>query len=124
MAMTKKERAELEATRLEVALLYALRWTAIEDVPRDVPVPVGGNYTEGWDFNPFMKKAYLCWSSSTAHGRGPVPGDHNRQASQGGIALFSSRLLALRAMRHDLERHAARDLAEIDAMISDGERPA
>jgi hypothetical protein len=38
-------------------------------------------------------------------------------ASQGARSLYSTKLLALKAMRNEMERKAARELAKVDALI-------
>lgn len=119
MAMTKKERAEMDAVLREARMLGALRWTS--PVARDVLPPKGGGYTEGWDFNAYSGSVWLGWSTSVSHGNGPAPADgaaYRSRGSQNSRAMYSSKALALAALRYDTERQAANNLAKIDAMIA------
>lgn len=79
---------------------------------RDIPKPPSG-YTSGWDYNAHVAirdgsahyAVYQAWSGPTSHGRGAT---RERSGSQHGRALFSTRELALEALREDLEsRHQA-----------------
>ena len=123
MAMNKKERAAFDAALNEARVLGALRWTF--PVEKDVMRPDGsiGAHTEGWDINStstYSAVAFKAWSESCSHGTGDFPiGNKYRSASQGGVSLYSTKLLALRAVRHEVEKIAAKRLAEIDAMIAE-----
>ena len=110
--MNKKERAEFDAAILRANTLAALRWTA--PVTKDLPVPDGGGTTTGYDYNTHACTVTGFWSESTAHGDGVK---RSGSASQNGKALFSTRLLALRALRHDFESVAAEKLRKIDGDI-------
>ena len=113
MAMTKREQEELARLQREVCLNRALRWSASEPSP-DLPVPDSTGFHTGWQFNLYTGVAFPAWSESSAHGTG-----HTRQhASQRGIELFSTKRLALQALRSAVERRAAEQLAGIDALIS------
>jgi len=113
MAMTKKERAEFDAAIAKAKLLAALRWTSI--VQKDVPKPVEyGESSEGFDFNSDAARIDHQWSEYIRHGDMPKT---NRTAYQEGKRLFSTRLLALRAMRHEVEIECARKLLNIDKQI-------
>lgn len=117
MAMTKKERAEMEAAILRAETLAALRWTG--PVARDLPPPSpGGNeaYTQGWDFNAYTLSADEWWSGPVTHGRGRA--DRRTSASQSGRALFSTQRLALAALRHAVEMKAAADLLKVDRLLA------
>jgi hypothetical protein len=115
MAMTKKERAEFNALILKAETLAALRWT--ERVEPDIEKPKGfSDKTSGWQFNSNSKLVSKMWSEGGSHGSG----EKRRSgycASQCGIRLFSTKLLALKAMRYEVELAAARDLLRIDNMI-------
>ena len=115
MAMTKKERAEMDAAIERAQILAALRWTG--PVERDVDVPKDG-YIEGWDYNEYTKRVSLCWTDRVAHDWGPMPADrHQRIGRHGAMRLFSTKARALAAMRHALEKRAAADLLSIDRQI-------
>ena len=110
MAMTKAEKAELQGLRDRLALVSALRWT--EAVAPDLPAPAYGEpATSGWD-----RDGLRSWSESHRHGSGPAP-EPGRSGYQRGRALYSSKLLALRAMRHKVELECAARLAQVDKMI-------
>lgn len=116
MAMTKKEKAEMQAAIDRAETLAALRWTA--PVVRDVGVPNNG-YSEGWDYNSYKKEVFRGWSSSGSHGTGPAPEvGRYRYASQDARRLYSTEALALAAMRHEIEQKAAADLMKIDRQIA------
>ena len=118
MAMTKKEREAFDAA-LEKAEIYgALHWTY--PVKKDLPIPDSG-YTEG--FEVYSTSVQQTWSGSSRHGNGkaPLPDAPFRTASQRGVSLYSTRLMALRAMRHKKELEAAEELRKIDRMIAEEE---
>lgn len=117
--MTKKELAEFE--RLKTAL--ALRFT---DAPegRDVPKPeCGSGATSGWLGNPHSRTVGPHWSEYGSHGTGPVR-DSRYCGSQNGIALHSTKLRALKAMRREVERACAKELRAIDIQIEEEEAKA
>ncbi len=111
MAMTKKEKAMLEAALMAAAL----RTTA--HVEPDVPVPgYGEQMTTG--YTPCYDR--VCVACSTSMGRGI--GRTDKPDSFGsGLALYSTRLLALRALRHEVERDCAVRLRRVDRMIEEEE---
>lgn len=125
MAMTKKEQEAMKEAIDRANLLAALRWT--EPVSKDLPPPshswkpgsTESRYTEGWAFNDYNKTVYQAWSESISHGTGPYPSDSRyRSASQRPLSMFSTKLLALKALRHAVEKIAAADLMEIDRQIA------
>lgn len=119
MAMTKKERAEFDAAIERARLLGALRWTS--KIAPDIPVPQDGE-TSGWRHNAYSIRVERAWSEPTAHGTGPQRDRSGRSvASQCGIPLYSTKLLALKAMRHEMEMEYARKLALADRMIAETE---
>lgn len=116
MAKQTKQQREAEA------LHAALRWT--DRIERDMPVPSQG-IISGWEHNVYSatetqigkSMVYPAWSSSNAHGKGRFPGD-SEWKDEGGRALYSSKLLALRGLRNDAERWFAETLRKIDKCIS------
>jgi hypothetical protein len=116
MAMTKKEQAAMQAAIDKAETLAALRWT--EPVAKDVPPPEKG-YTEGWEFNIYTKAVDPYWSSCIYHGQGPAPKDGNCYdgGRQNPRKLYSTKLLALMALRHEVEKEAATSLMRIDRLI-------
>ena len=127
MAMNKKEQAAMQAAIDRAELLSALRWSA--PVERDVAPPDGGYserwdinaYSEGWDINAYNKSVWLGWSSGVNHGTGPAPkaGGRYMGASQQCRSLYSTKALALAALRHEVEKKAAADLMNIDRQIAE-----
>jgi hypothetical protein len=117
MAMTKKERADMNAAIDRAETLAALRWTA--PVERDVMPPERGGYTEGWDFNVYSMQVWRGWSSCVSHGIGPAPieGRHH-SGSQNARRMFSTKEKALRAMRHEMELQFAADLLKVERRIA------
>lgn len=114
MVMTKRERQHLEQLERRLRVMGALRWTW--PVTKDVPVPRSGA-TSGWTFNSFTAKVQPAWSHPSSHGVGSPHRMPGVSGSQGGMGLYSSRLLALRALRYSVECAAAEQLADIDVMI-------
>lgn len=116
MAMNKKEQAELAALKKQIALAMALRWT--DPVKPDVPPPSGSvRYSYGWLTGGAYEHSTQAWSSSVTHGRS-APEKAGRNGSQNCRHLYSTRLLALRARRHEMECDFAKQLADVDAEIS------
>jgi len=114
MAMTKKEKAEFDSAIQRANTLAALRWT--EPVKKDLPAPQGfRESTCGWDYNTYSCSIRQMWSECTAHGEGLA---RSSSASQNGRSLFSTKLLALRALRHAIECESAEKLRRIDEQIS------
>ena len=118
MAMNKIEKAQLEMAKSELATVKALRWSRYEKLIPDVPPPITG-HTEGFLFysvdGGHVGKA---WSERISHGNGDYPKDRiYRSARQAGIWIYSTRKLALQAMRYEIELRSAKQLAAIDALI-------
>jgi hypothetical protein len=118
MAMNKKEQAAMKAAIDRAELLSALRWTM--PVAHDVAPPANG-YSQGWDFSAYNKTVWLGWSSCANHGTvlAPKKGEWDMSATQGCRSLYSTKALALAALRHEVERRAAADLMKIDWQIAD-----
>lgn len=115
MAMTKKERASLNEALKRASTLAALRWTT--KVEPDVMPPKnetpGSVLAKGFVPNPYSMSIQPACSSSAYHSIGR----QDKITSQRPIKMFSSRLLALYAMRNMVEEEAANRLAKIDDMI-------
>jgi hypothetical protein len=116
MAMTKKEKARIE----ELLTFVALRYTADVGLP-DIPIPDSGKKTQGYlpvgvaGDNPRVEPVE---SESVSHAT-IVKGVVLSTASQGGRALYSTRLLALKALRNEVEKLCAQQLRRIDVMIDE-----
>jgi len=112
MAMSKKEQALVEALLTEAAL----RRTS--PVAPDVPVPTGSGLTKGFLFSgahssdPGVQKA--C-SSSVHH----AIGRDDQTRTQQPRSLYSTKLLALKALRYEVESHCAAILRRVDKQIED-----
>jgi hypothetical protein len=111
--MNKKEQAAFAELQEELRLVKA--WKLTENVLPDIPVPESG-HTQGWTYNKYTKCVDLAWSKCVTHGYGAWK-DHPRNGIQCGIALFSTRERALRAMRYEIEQRFMRELAAIDMQI-------
>lgn len=117
MAMTKKEKAEFDAAIYRAELLGALRWTS--EVKKDIAPPgplISNDYVTGWDYNSNSMIAGKAWTSSYSHGNGEICGKHGSQYAK---RLFSTKKLALMAMRNEIEKEAAKKLLLIDKMIKE-----
>ena len=120
MAMNKKELAEFEDLKKQVATAKALRFT--DTVERDLkrPEPCSNVEYFGWDFNSHCLRIERVWTSSQSHGTcSDGVQVKPRHLSQNGVSLFSTKLLALRGMRNEVETESAKKLAQIDEMIAD-----
>jgi hypothetical protein len=117
MAMNKKEQAAMQARIDRAETLAALRWT--NPVQRDVGVPKDG-YSQGWDYNVYTQIVFTGWSSCVSHGKGPLDKNVRKNVSgiQGPRRMYSTKVLALAAMRHEIEQKAAADLLKIDRQIA------
>jgi hypothetical protein len=118
MAMTKKEREQMDAAIHKAELLAALRWTA--PVEKDLPPPDKcGVYSEGWDYILSTQRVYVAWSDFVSHGTGHAPINlSQRHGSQNSIWLYSTREKALAALRHAIEKEAASKLLACDKQIN------
>jgi hypothetical protein len=118
MAMNKKEQAAFAALQKELRLAKAFRLT--DPVEKDVPAPQGSQKdTSGWVFNDWSMEVKPAWSSSVVHGVGYPARRKDIGASQRPISMYSTKVLALRALRRAIEGRAMRDLAEIDRQIEE-----
>jgi hypothetical protein len=124
MAMTKAEKAAMDAMRQELAEARALRWLGAPPPVRSVLPPSGRGdpaYRNGWEFNAYTAKVFPQWTESVSHGAGHRTDDgawRARIASQNGRALYATKLDATIALRLATEARCAQDLARIDAMIA------
>ena len=92
--------------------LQALRWTA--RVAPDVAPPESGGLSKGFLPNAYSVRVEPACSSSVSH----AFGRDDRTTSQGARWLFSTKVLALKAMRHEVEMEAAKKLHAIDELIA------
>ncbi len=90
-------------------------------INRDLPPPTDfDGLNQGWDYNVARGASpdavYRAWSRRSSHGEGLPPRDEHA-GSRRAIALFSTRQLALEALREEIVLKQARELARIDEWI-------
>ena len=116
MAMTKKEQAEMAALKRQLEYAVAVHFT--DPVLPDIPCPERSDgkrvLTEGWTFNEYGRRVEQACSCGWYHGTGM----YLKTSVQGPLGLYSSKELALRAMRQKLEQQFAKVLAPLDQQIS------
>jgi len=116
MAMTKREKEEVELLKLELAQAKALHTTNL--IEPNVPPPIFGEpLTTGYIFNEHSMCVYAACSSSIEHGIHRT----DKTNSQRPLALYSSPELAWKALRAVLERKFATSLLIIDKKIARNE---
>lgn len=116
MAMNKREQAELDAAKKAVVVARALNWS--EPIAPDVPPPSHSQKdTLGFAYNAHSECVLFARSSSVHHATSydAMPTKTN---SQRALSIYSTRLLALKAMRHSVELVCAEKLARIDMQIA------
>lgn len=114
MPMTKAEKARMAELEKQLLLARALRFT--DPVEPDVPIPATfgkERLAKGFLFNAYTPRVVPACSSSVFH----AFGRNDQTDSQGARRLFSTRLRALRALRHAVEMECAQKLAGIDLQI-------
>lgn len=108
MAMNKSERATFAYLRTMLALHIT------EAVEPDIAPPAKSNaLRKGWLFNVHSQRVEIACTSGVSHSFG----QDDQARSQGTRRLFSSRLLALRALRYATEQECAKKLRDIDRQI-------
>ena len=112
MTKTKRHQADAEQLLIKAAL------HTTPDVPPDIPPPKGGDTTRGFLFFGVGSRPYVCeaWSTSTVHGTGD-PNAAKRVGDHGAAHLYSTRALALCALRRAIEDDSAKQLLAIDRLI-------
>lgn len=111
--LTKKQQEALEEAAREERIRQALRWTGPAPA-RDVPPPRDGGLSTGYTYNAYTRRVIEACSSAVYHAIGRT----DRTTTQRPIALYSTRLLALQALRATLEREFAEALEQIDQQIA------
>lgn len=115
MAMSKAEAKAMADLKEELLVAKAFRFT--EEVKPDIPKPSYSSpdgLTVGWsEWHHEGVRAEPSCSSSVYHAVGRT----DRTTTHDGIAQYSTKLLALRAGRHHLEKKYARTLATVDKQI-------
>ena len=108
MAMNKKENAYVEKLEMELAL----RWTA--PVEKDVEIPKTSKVIVSGFSHTSTRVTESC-SSTLSHSTSST----TRANSKDPIKQFSSRLLALKSLRHSIELESAKRLFVIDKQIAE-----
>ena len=104
---------KIEDARADERAKLAFRFTP--EVPYDLQPPSpgsGGKMIKGWDCNSYSQTVSMMCSSSIHHGHG-----WEGTSSQNPRAMYSTELLAWKALRHELEIEYSQSLADIDAKI-------
>lgn len=119
--MNKKEQAQYAEMQQLLRLKGALRATS--PVPYDVPIPDQGSSELITGFLPTggvddWSTVDVACSSNVHHSIGRT----DKTGSQHARSLYSTRLLALRALRYETEQASARRLARVDRMIEEEEK--
>jgi len=111
MAMNKKEKKELEDLKTKLALRFT------EPVERDLMPPNTSDdfrkIVNGYSYNAYNLRIGKSCSSSIYHNRH----GWDETTAQEPIEQYSTKLLALKAMRNEVELQSAKKLREIDLMI-------
>ena len=115
MAMNKKEKLYVAELEQKLAILEANKTT--HKIPADIPPPSpserGFPLTVGWVFNPHSMVVSKGCSSTVGHSRTRT----DKTQSQRPIWLYSTELLATRALRYELEQAQLEVLSNIDKKI-------
>ncbi len=117
MAMNKKEIAELDRLKTELRIARAFRFT--DGVKPDVMPPTSfSELRKGFLFNAYLNEhsfghVDVACTCSIYH----AFGRNDKTTTQQSRSLYSTRLLALKAMRHEMELKCARLLSVIDYSI-------
>lgn len=120
MAMNKKEKAYVEDLECQLLLLRSMTIVSRKVKP-DLPPP---NYDQGfnalvkgWSFNKYNHVVEKTCSSMVHHGKG-----WEKTSSQNPIHQYSSKVLALKSLRYEVEQDFYKDMAKIDKRIADAEK--
>ena len=111
---TRKQLAEQAEQARESRIRAALHWT--EEAPGpDVLPPTGMELATGYLFSVSCLRVDPACTSFSLHSAYRS----DKVTTQGSRRLYSTRLLALRALRNAVERECADRLAKVDQMIED-----
>lgn len=115
--MNKSEREAFEKLQDDLRIARALRFT--EKIKPDIPAPKDGT-TRGFLFNAYSSQIQYAASRTVSHATSYAPIKDTGFGggwTQGGRAIYSSKLLAFKAMRYEVELECAKKLAGIDKQI-------
>ncbi len=114
MAMNKKEMQMVKDLKISLSLRFTDK--VIKDIP--VPVPIlcsGSQLIKGFTYNEHSVQVNESCSTSVGHS----VHSNKKTSSQNGISMFSTKILALKALRNSLEVKAANVLYKIDKLIEE-----
>lgn len=116
MAMTRKEKEYVLTLEHELRISRALRFTSKIEPDVKIPSSLEG-ISKGYLFNSYIENPRVerSCSSCVSHSFG----NDDKTSSQGARMLYSSKILALKALRHELEIKCAEKLAMVDKWIED-----
>ena len=129
MAMTKKEQAEMQRLRDDLALARAMRWP---DYPKPAPMThaeINANLVEGgerfgrrqmvargWYQNSYSGRVTYGCSTTIHHSS---EGDTTTSQHMG--VMYRTKAAALMAMRLEMTEKFAKELAKVDRLIAEAE---
>jgi hypothetical protein len=113
MVMNKKEQSEMDELRKQLYIARALRFT--EFVEKDVSPDDWSKLTIGWTYNAYNGKVSESCSTTNYHAIGRT----DKTNTQRGIEMYSTELLAYKALRYEMEQKFANELSEIDKKIDE-----
>jgi len=107
--MNKKEKQLFEDLKIKVAF----RFTKPIEPDLDHPKLSSDEIVNGYSFNSYSKRIEKSCSSSVYHSSYGWDKTNQQQP----IRQYSTKILALKAMRNEMENKAAKELYEIDKKI-------
>jgi hypothetical protein len=110
--LSKKEQQRRAEEAMQARERAALHWTDLAPAP-DVMPPEGSGLSTGYTFNVYAQRVDVACSGAVSHSVGRT----DRTTTQGARRLYSTKLLALQALRNAMEREFAKRLAAIDVQI-------
>jgi len=111
--MNKKEQEEMEQLKTKLALKFT------EQVNPDIkPSEVYDTIVNGYLYNSYSKRVVKSCTTKISHSFG----NWDKTTTQGSRNLYSTEILAYKAMRSELERSFASQLREIDKKIESLEK--
>lgn len=132
MAMTKAEKARVEAIEQELAFRWPMHpepapvsrdeieANLVEVVPRDRSVYKTRRVYLGWWFNAYGRRVEPAWSDGAIHGWGNHTGDGG---SKGSGTIYRTKADAAIALRWAMCREFAKALYAVDKIIAEHEEP-
>ncbi len=100
------------------SLREALAFRLTDPVEPDVPVPGFDDLSKGYLFNAYSGDVLKACSSSVFHSYGR----DDKTTTQGARRLYSTKALALKALRYSVERDCISRLTRIDKQIEEANK--